>query len=254
MYVLGMLSEQEAAEVEAYAVAYPEVRQAIATYEQTLEQYAQLHALQPPEHMRERIWKTLSANASSTTHSATRSIKSRSRFFSHPIWPYLVAACVLLLIGSLILNVLFYNRYQHVQQETAQLKQQQTDLQQQLRTYATALQVLQTSHFTPIILKGVNTHPDMLATVYWNKANGEVYLLPNTLPPPPEGKQYQLWAIVNGKPISAGVYPVDSVSVPIQKMTTMSRPVQAFAITLEKRGGSPTPTLSAMYVMGKVNG
>jgi len=27
---------------------------------------------------------------------------------------------------------------------------------------------------------------------------------------------------------------------------------QAFAITLEKKGGSVTPTLSAMYVMGKV--
>jgi anti-sigma-K factor RskA len=27
---------------------------------------------------------------------------------------------------------------------------------------------------------------------------------------------------------------------------------EAFAITLEKAGGSPTPTLTAMYVMGKV--
>jgi anti-sigma-K factor RskA len=27
---------------------------------------------------------------------------------------------------------------------------------------------------------------------------------------------------------------------------------QAFAVTLEQRGGSPTPTMEAMYAMGKL--
>lgn len=49
-----MLSEQEAAEVLAYARQYPEVQQAIDSYEASLEQYARLHAVQPPAALQEK--------------------------------------------------------------------------------------------------------------------------------------------------------------------------------------------------------
>ncbi|MBX5438812.1 MAG: anti-sigma factor [Thermoflavifilum sp.] len=249
LYVLGMLSEEEAAELRAYARQYPEVKEAIEAYERTLEQYAELHAVEPPAELRQQIWHRLSSAARPTPSTA-----SAGRVLRHPVLPYLMAACVLLLIGSLVLNILFYTRYQHVQQQVASLQTQQAGLQQQLHEYATALQVLQTPDYTPVLLKGIPQHPDLMATVYWNKSSGEVYLLPNLMPSPPAGKQYQLWAIVDGKPVSAGVYPVTSPAIPVQKMAVIKEPVQAFAITLEKEGGSPTPTLSAMYVMGKVNG
>jgi anti-sigma-K factor RskA len=248
LYVLGMLSEQEAAEVRAYARQYPEVQQAIDQYEASLEQYARLHAVQPPVVLQEKIWHRLQST------SRPASFTSNGKLWRHPVLPYLMAACVILLIGSVVLNVMFYTQYKHFQEQTEKLQAQEMDLQQQLSQYATALQVLQTPDYTPVLLKGVAQHHDMMATVYWNQANGEVYLLPNLLPPPPSGKQYQLWAIVDGKPVSAGIYPTSPARVPVQKMAVIKQPVQAFAITLEKEGGSPTPTLSAMYVMGKVNG
>ncbi|MBX6380101.1 MAG: anti-sigma factor [Thermoflavifilum aggregans] len=248
LYVLGMLSEQEAAEVKAYARQYREVQQAIEMYEQTLEQYASLHAVQPPAALKEKIWQKLQSPSSRASAGSTR------RVLHHPMMPYLMAACVILLIGSVILNVMFYSQYQHVREETEKLQAQQAHLQQQVSQYALALQVLQTPDYTPVLLKGVAQHPDFMATVYWNKNNGEVYLLPNLMPPAPAGKQYQLWAIVDGKPVSAGVYPTSPLDIPVQKMAVIKQPVQAFAITLEKEGGSPTPTLTAMYVMGKVNG
>ena len=37
----------------------------------------------------------------------------------------------------------------------------------------------------------------------------------------------------------------------LQKMKPFDK-ADAFAITLEKKGGSTTPTMEAMYVMGKV--
>ena len=248
LYVLGMLSEQEAAEVHAYARQYPEVQQAIDSYEASLEQYARLHAVQPPAALQEKIWHRLQAGSRPATMISGR------KTWRHPVLPYLMAACVILLIGSVVLNVMFYTQYKHVQEQTERLQAQQADLQQQLSQYATALQVLRTPDYTPVLLKGVAQHPNMIATVYWNPSSGEVYLLPNLLPPPPSGKQYQLWAIVDGKPVSAGVYPTATTGLPVQKMAVIKQPVQAFAITLEKEGGSPTPTLSAMYVMGKVNG
>ena len=56
----------------------------------------------------------------------------------------------------------------------------------------------------------------------------------------PTGKQYQLWAIVDGKPVDAGVI---NNCIGLCKMKKIDH-AEAFAITLEKEGGSPTPTLN----------
>ena len=40
-------------------------------------------------------------------------------------------------------------------------------------------------------------------------------------------------------------------SIAIQAMKSVENP-QAFAITLEKEGGNPTPTMEEMYVMGTI--
>ncbi len=61
--------------------------------------------------------------------------------------------------------------------------------------------------------------------------------------------QYQLWAIEDGKPVSAGMYSEDKDS----QVALASIPkAQAFAITLEKEGGSPVPTMENMFVMGGI--
>jgi len=167
-----MLSEQEAAEVHAYARQYPEVQQAIDSYEASLEQYARLHAVQPPAALQEKIWHRLQAGSRPVTMISGRKI------WRHPVLPYLMAACVILLIGSVVLNVMFYTQYKHVQEQTERLQAQQADLQQQLSQYATALQVLRTPDYTPVLLKGVAQHPNMIATVYWNPSSGEFIYCP----------------------------------------------------------------------------
>jgi anti-sigma-K factor RskA len=97
-------------------------------------------------------------------------------------------------------------------------------------------------------LKGTEAFPSTYATVYWKTSSSEVYLAPAGLPEPEEGKQYQLWAIVNGEPRSAGmVNDLKGLNV-MQQISDAS----AFAITLEPEGGSESPTLEAMYVLGEV--
>ena len=90
---------------------------------------------------------------------------------------------------------------------------------------------------------------NLFAEVFWNE-NNQVFLNPKNLPAAPTGKQYQLWAIVDGKPVDMGMYDPNNKSL-VQEMKTVSKP-QAFAITLEKEGGSPTPTMEEMYVMGPI--
>ncbi len=72
-----------------------------------------------------------------------------------------------------------------------------------------------------------------------------------SLPKTPTGKQYQLWCIIDGKLVDMGVIDKEFEN----KVLTIKAPkgsVVAFAITLEKQGGSKTPTLEEMYVIGNV--
>jgi anti-sigma-K factor RskA len=62
--------------------------------------------------------------------------------------------------------------------------------------------------------------------------------------------QYQLWALVGGKPVSLGVFDADTTSKDMKEMESIAS-ADAFAVTLEKRGGSPTPTMDEMMVLGK---
>jgi anti-sigma-K factor RskA len=83
------------------------------------------------------------------------------------------------------------------------------------------------------------------------KNTGEVYVDPTNLPDPAAGKQYQLWAIVDGKPVDAGMISTQKGVYKIQKMKSFGK-AQAFAITLENEGGSPTPTMAEMYVIAEI--
>jgi anti-sigma-K factor RskA len=106
---------------------------------------------------------------------------------------------------------------------------------------------------TVIKMPSVPTSPNLtsLTTVYWDSRSKDVYLLVNNLPQATTDKQYQLWALVDGKPVDAGVFDIKE-GLSFVKMKNIPR-AQAFAITLEKRGGSATPTMQEMYVLGKVS-
>ena len=100
-------------------------------------------------------------------------------------------------------------------------------------------------------MKGMEVSPASYATVYWDTTSKDVYLLVNNLPRPASDKQYQLWALLDGKPIDVGMIDNDSF-IGEKKLLLQMKNVsgaQAFAITLEKKGGNPTPQ-GAMYVMG----
>ena len=97
-------------------------------------------------------------------------------------------------------------------------------------------------------MAGTKGKEDDAATVYWDTRSKDVYVYTNKLPQAPAGKQYQLWAIVDGKPVDAGLLGnCDGVC----KMKNIPA-AQAFAITLEDTGGSKEPHLDQLFVIGKV--
>lgn len=89
------------------------------------------------------------------------------------------------------------------------------------------------------------------AMVFWDKENGDIYVIANALKALGPDEQYQLWAMDNGVPKSAGLLPNEFMDGTAYKLGNISSS-QAFAITIEKKGGAISPTLDKMVVFGKI--
>ena len=141
--------------------------------------------------------------------------------------------------------------------ETRGLENERTVLADQLETHKASLTasqnelaVLTAPAMRMVQLNGMGDTPGATARIYWDPNSREVHMGPATLPTAPQGMQYQLWAIVDGQPVDAGVMPLVDDGAHLHRMKDVD-PAQAFAVTLEKAGGVPSPTLTAMVLMGQ---
>lgn len=262
-YVLGLASEEEAAELLQLAQLHPAVKQALTNAEITFEQQTMATAETPPVGLQQHLLQQLQQDFAQAPEAASPApgVSSATVVSMHTAgnsnrWKYLAAAAVILLVVSASLNFYFYNGYQQANEKYESLLEEQTTLTASIDVYKARLEesasltrVLDDTAITVIKMPGVPGKEANHATVYWNSQSKQVYLTAGLLPQAPAGKQYQLWAIVNGKPVDAGV--ISNCEAGICKMKTIPS-AEAFAITLEQTGGSPVPTLSALYVMGKV--
>lgn len=174
---------------------------------------------------------------------------------------FLIAASFILLALSVALNAYLYNQWQGTKSELTAMQTENNRMAHEFSTtktmYADAqqkLNVFTDPQYKTVMMKGIPAmSPQSEAMVYWNPAKKAVYLNIHNLPAPPAGKQYQLWALDSaGKPMDAGMLAVNAKPAELHPMKDISG-ATAFAITLEPMGGSVSPTLDQMYVMGKLN-
>jgi anti-sigma-K factor RskA len=101
-------------------------------------------------------------------------------------------------------------------------------------------------------LSGTNEASGATAKLAYDK-NGRAFLIANGLPRAPEGKEYQLWYIVDNKPIPGKTFaPDNSGQATLQdQVPEAARPSAIFAITLEPAGGVRSPT-GAIYLRGEL--
>lgn len=253
LYILGLTSQDESRQVQQWIKQFPEVQKEIDNIQDAMESYALAHAIQPDQAVKKRILDQLSGSSSQTSAIVpSNEIKEQSKVYTiSSFFKWTAAACFILLIGSLIVNYIYYNKYRS---SSADLQVVQNELNKQKEIAAAMskdMDVVTDKNSLPVVLKGTPHAPDALAKIFWMKNTGEVYVDPTNLPDPAAGKQYQLWAIVDGKPVDAGMISTQKGVYKIQKMKSFGR-AQAFAITLEKEGGSPTPTMEEMYVMAEI--
>ena len=167
-------------------------------------------------------------------------------------WKLLAAASVILLIGSSILNVIYYNKYTEANDAYSSANNELAIKEKQLQETDRNISVIQNKYSVPVALNGLQASPQAAAKVFWMKNTGDVYIDASNLPEAPTGMQYQLWGIVDGKPVDGGMILTTKTgkTYNMQKMKNFGH-AEAFAVTLETKGGNPQPK-GDMYVMGKL--
>lgn len=278
-YALGELNEAERAAVEAQAAAHPEIAHELDQVQQALGVYAHAHAETPPAAMRERVLSGWQAAIRSETQKAPQTNNTAApvapaepvvrqmpplepetaNTASGPAFRWMLAASVALLLASGLANFVLYTRWRDAASDLAIARTEQSRtasiMQASERTLAVRqqeLEVLRSDDFRTVALAGTAAAPSASARVLYNSKTKAVYLDVRKLPAPPSGKQYQLWALDNGKPVDAGVLAAATTAGDsLQQMKDIAS-AQAFAMTVEPTGGSVNPTLSTLTVIGNI--
>jgi anti-sigma-K factor RskA len=246
-YVLGLASEEERLEFENACAHYPEIMQARINFELALEQQLIQEAIAPPIGLKNKIEDELFRQP---VIDATTLEEERSPVRSMAIWKWVAAAAIVLLAGALYWAFDTNTKYQQLQQANRELQQNLKASTAQLNTLKSDAALLQKSGMRVAALQGTAQAPASFVTVYWDTTSKDVYMLINNLPQPAADQQYQLWALLNNQPIDLGVFEVKQEKLMVRMKNVQQ--AQAFAITLEPKGGSPNPTLEKMYVVGKL--
>ena len=103
----------------------------------------------------------------------------------------------------------------------------------------------------PIVLAGLESAPRSTGRTFVSPRDGKALFYAYGLPAAPAGKQYQLWFIADGKPVSGGVFDVDAAgnAALLVEHVAPVETIQAWAVTVEPAGGLPAPS-GAMVLKG----
>ena len=255
-YVLGLGTESERRETERLLALYPELEHELQAIKAGIEVYASVHAVEPPAALRDKVLNAMEAAVPST--STTTEKKKVRQVTTAPRFGYGMAAAWALFILSFGAALVFYGKWQSAEAGYQGLLAEKTQLAEQYavehagyNALADLNTALNSADNQIIRLGGTAASPEASAVLAWNTQTGAVKLWAQAMPANTSEEQYQLWAIIDGKPVDAGVFDVQPNAMTMLDMKTFAS-AQAFAVTREPRGGSIKPTMSAMVVIGEV--
>jgi hypothetical protein len=263
LYVLGDITPDEKLQVEVMALKHPAVKAELDAIELSMELYAKENAVEPSENLRGRILGSILTNlgddrnfTAAPRHEESDSyeednIVALSKPSGNNFYKYAFAASLALLIASTIALVSVYSRLQQSNGQLIALQLQNQHFTNRVNLMDKELSVFRDPSFKLLKLQGTK-NPDMAVTVAFSAAKKKVMIDMRNMKLPHNDKdhQYQLWALVGGKPVDLGVFDATADSTHMKEMKSIAL-ADAFAVTLEPKGGSVNPTMDQMMVLGK---
>lgn len=244
-YITGELTAEQLSEVERFISEDEEVSDEFYELQKTVEQLTFQYAITPATAVKRFIMEDPKVMNLPTT----------AREVAGSGLKMMLAASVVVTLLSAFAAVYFWNQWQSTDDRLAQLTARNLELaesyhivNQELTDIRQDLAVLVSPEFSRIILNGTDNAKEAKAVIYWNPEQEEVYLNSANLASLPQNQQYQLWALIDGVPVDAGVFDAEEGTFQIMKNIAQA---DAFAVTVEQTGGAESPTLETMQVYGE---
>lgn len=243
-YVMGLASEAERLEFEQNCVQYPEVAEARTAFELALEEQLLGDATPVPKELKGQIDEKI--RSAGLEAADINSEEERTPVRSMGVWKWIAAASLILLAGSVYWAVTTNKKYQDLQAQNKELQNKIQESTVKASDMQDDMDKIRNHPMKTAALKGEDDRA--YAIVYWDtvSTSRDVYLMINNLPQPATDKQYQLWALLDGQPIDLGMIEAKQTRL-LYRMKNVQN-AQAFAITLEPKGGSEKPTTAPIAV------
>jgi anti-sigma-K factor RskA len=252
---MDQLSAAERTEVEQSVAEHPEIREELELIELSMETLAFATAVKPPSGVKEKLMSQIGETAKEKREAPVITMQSNR---SYGILKFAAAASIIVALGASVMAFTYWKKWQSTEgrlsdliAQNAQFAENYNQVNQQLDDIQDAVSIMNSSAYKRVTMNGTDNSPGALATVYWNEATEDVYLSIQNLKELSQDQQYQLWAIIDGKPVDAGVFDPNSGNFLVQ-MKNITSGAAVFAVTIEPRGGSENPSLETMQVVGNV--
>jgi len=252
-YVLGLTTPDETQEVERYAKAYPEVQAELDALRGAIEQYAAQYAVPPSKELKEKILSEIEAEEQMEKRIRTDQTSRMRKGISHG-WLFAAAALALIAIGAAFWSWWRYQDlsedYDYLATQYATIVKQCDELQKQEQINRQVVALVNNDATRVVHLTGTDINPEAHVVVYWNEATQSAMLHMVEMPEPPPGKQYQIWADVEGVMINAGLLE-EAGERNLQPINVIAE-AESLNITIEPKGGSEHPTVERLIANGKI--
>jgi anti-sigma-K factor RskA len=257
LYVLGVLTPEEARDFETAFGRDAELRQLVETLRLSRNALAgSVPLVVPPPALKQKILAQIAAQEKIVP---LPSPEDRSAGWN--IWvPWALAACLAILCGfSISQQAALRQKVEKQAEQLMDLNQVADSLRNETQNLKQAVATLQeTNRLAGLRIAMLNSmladSPKAVAVSLWDEKQQRGVFVVQNLKPLPADWDYQLWVMdpKYATPVSAGVFQVDAqgnVRVQFKADKLIASP-NKFAVTLEPKGGLPVPTLKNLVLMG----
>jgi anti-sigma-K factor RskA len=235
-YALGVLDADERSEFESHLTGCAQCRAEVDSYRETVGLVGTVAPPAVPANsaaLRARILERASA---ARPIASAPSARARQRDSWVP-WTAAAASIAIAAFSTWL--------YASQRDRNTRMQEELTAARNELAARDSALAALMGPEVHVVSLAQATNKP--AARVFWNHTRNVFVVTAHALPPAPDGKTYQLWAISKGKPpVSMGTFNPDAdggaIVLPVSTAVNEAGFIDFCALTVEPQGGSSQPT------------
>jgi anti-sigma-K factor RskA len=248
-YVLDQADPAERAEFERLCAQYPELIAERKAFEDALEKFALQNAVVPPRQVKVGFLEAIQNPSINQSKVITMEQHSNTPVRRNSGLRFMAAASVVLLLACGWFAYRFYSQSNELRAVNKDLQTRLDSSEGTLNKIIDEQKLIKDPNVTVVNMVGSKAAPESSANVFWDSASARVYIMVKNMPRLPSNEQYQLLALIDGQPKSLGVF--DSLQNNVILKMENTKKADAFAITIEQKGGTQSPTLEKMQSSGR---